>query len=293
MKHLAPLPKGCGNSQSRLLRWLALTLGAGLLMVGSAQTAQAKPALGKQWPNSKQMSFEAIDHTAWNTLLQKYVDDDGYVAYAKWQRNKSDHRALLNYLADLGRANPAMSSSPQARVAFWINAYNAVTIEGILQEYPTSSIRNHTARVFGYNIWQDLPLKVGNSEYSLEAIEHEKLRKLGEPRIHFAIVCASVGCPRLLNQAYTAAGLERQLSENTRDFFSRRQNFRVDAKRGRIDVSSILDWFGTDFGANQSEQFRYLKKFLPDSAQRLATNPRTTVGYLDYDWSLNDQSRKK
>ena len=139
-------------------------------------------------------------------------------------------------------------------LAFWINAYNATTIEGILQVYPTSSIRNHTAKVAGYNLWKDLPLLVGGKPHSLDAMEHQILRKMGEPRIHFAIVCASVGCPRLMNEAYTPDRIEEQLALNTRDFFSRSQNFQVD-QSGVMHVSSILDWFGEDFGPTQQAQF--------------------------------------
>ena len=158
-------------------------------------------------------------------------------------------------------------------------------------EYPTKSIRDHTGS-FGYNIWEDLPLLVSNQPYSLEHIEHKVLRKMGEPKIHFAIVCASVGCPRLLNQAYTSDKVQSQLATNTKDFFSRSQNLQYDAKNNRIKVSSILDWFGEDFGSSPSTRWSYLKKYLPKGAQSLAASSNTKVSFLDYNWSLNDQSRK-
>lgn len=293
MNSMPPMPNGRGKSRAATLAIACYAMTAAFTLFGSPGDADAKPPLGKKWPISQQVSFDRIDHSAYDRLLQKYVDLDGYVAYAAWKSNRADRGALVKYLANLSRANPALPSSAEGRLAFWINAYNAVTIEGILQEYPTTSIRNHTARVFGYNIWQDLPLQVGSDAYALETIEHEILRKLNEPRMHFAIVCASVGCPRLLNEAYTGQGLEQQLSDNTLDFFSRPQNLRADAAAGKIYLSTILDWFGSDFGSSQSEQFRYLSPFFPNSAQQAIKNPRIKVGYLDYDWSLNDQSRKK
>lgn len=258
----------------------------------STGTAEAKPPVGKSWPASQQVSIDKIDHGPLNVLLAKYVDTDGFVKYAAWQRSQQDRRALLSYLGSLGRANRRARASKQAQLAFWINAYNALTIEGMLQEYPTNSIRNHTAKVFGYNIWKQLPLIVGNGQYSLEQIEHEILRKMGEPRIHFAIVCASVGCPRLRNEAYVASRLEEQLADNTKDFFSRPGNFRYNVRQGTMQASEILSWFGTDFGATQVQQFSRVKQYLPADAQALAVNPRTRLTFLTYDWSINDQARR-
>jgi hypothetical protein len=203
---------------------------------------------------------------------------------------RTDRAALQSYLATLSAADRAAETSHAGKLAFWINAYNALTIHGILKEYPTSSIRNHTAAVVGYNIWDDLLLPVGNQQYSLNQIEHEILCKMGEPRIHFAIVCASVGCPRLLNNAYTPARLEEQLSANTRDFFSREQNFQVDIARRRVRVSAILDWFGEDFGPTPQNGLASLAQYLPDGAARqLVASEDFTVSFLDYDWGLNEQ----
>jgi len=153
--------------------------------------------------------MDQIDHRSWDALLKRYVNQRGNVDYQAWKQSAADQRALDAYLAHLSSANPNAQALGAAKLAFWINAYNAVTIKGILREYPTSSIRNHTAKLFGYNIWDDLLLTVGGKPYSLNHMEHEVLRKMGEPRIHFAIVCASISCPRLLNEAYTASRLEQ------------------------------------------------------------------------------------
>lgn len=157
--------------------------------------------------------------------------------------------------------------------------------------YPTDSIRKHTSKLGGYNIWDDLPLLVGGHPYSLNDMEHKVLRKMGEPRIHFAIVCASVGCPRLLNQAYEPSQLNEQLAINTKDFFSRQQNFMVD-QSGTMHVSAILDWFGSDFGNTQAERFTRVQSYLPEYARAHAVHPRTNVKFQEYNWSLNDQRAK-
>jgi len=236
--------------------------------------------------------MDQINHAAWNALLQKYCDKRGMVNYQGWYRSREDQTLLKQYLAHLSSADPRRQASSAARMAFWINAYNAVTVQGILREYPTTSIRNHTAKVFGYNIWKDLLLPVGDQTFGLEQIENDVLRKMGDPRIHFAIVCASIGCPRLLNQAYVAEQLDSQLTINARQFFSDPGKFRYNAARRQLEVSPILKWYATDFGPNAAAQMRTIAPFLPDQgAQSLATSGLATVSYLGYDWGLNDQGQ--
>jgi hypothetical protein len=265
----------------------------GLATIGisftSAAFAGSKVTVGRAFPANQQVSYDQVDHAPWDKLLKKYVDVQGHVAYQAWQDSASDSQALDAYLNSLSRANPQAQASREAKLAFWINAYNAVTVKGILREYPTTSIRNHTAKVFGYNIWKDLLLTVGNHTYSLEAMEHQILRKMGEPRIHFAIVCASHSCPRLLNEAYLATRLEEQLVVNTRTFFANGENFRYDAQGRRFYLSAILSWFSGDFGANQAAQLKSISPYLPSQAASAAANANSvSVSYLDYDWSLNE-----
>ena len=234
--------------------------------------------------------LDQVDHSPWSRLLKQYVDQDGMVKYAAWKASETDRTALKEYLAALGQADPEAKTTKEGKLAFWINAYNALTVHGILEVYPTSSIRNHTAKLFGYNIWKDLLLPVGDKKYSLDAIEHQVLRKLGEPRIHFTIVCASIGCPRLRNEAYTPAKLEAQLADNTRDFFGRSKNLQVDLANRRVRVSSIFDWFGKDFASTPQKALASLADYMPDEAtRRLVASEDFSVSYLDYDWSLNKQ----
>lgn len=236
------------------------------------------------------VSFDQVNHKPWDSLLNKYVDKDGYVDYHAWRSSTSDGRLLGSYMTSLSQADPQAQSSKEAKLAFWINAYNAVTVYGILREYPTTSIRNHTAKLVGYNIWKDLQLFVGGRPHSLEAIEHQILRKMGEPRIHFAIVCASIGCPRLLNQAYTAAGVQNQLELNAKDFFSRQQNFQFDERSQRFQMSAIMSWFGDDFGPNQPAQLRMIARWLPtQGAQAAAQRGAGSVSFFKYNWNLNDR----
>ena len=267
---------------------IVLGIAIGCLFAVAVDATAANVVVGRKVASSQRVSIDRIDHRVWDALLQKYVNDNGNVNYTGWNASAADMKALDGYLSTLSMAEPKMRASREAKLAFWINAYNAVTVKGILREYPTTSIRNHTARLIGYNIWKNLLLIVGDETPSLEGIEHEILRKMGEPRIHFAIVCASNSCPRLLNMAYTADNLEEQLVANTKHFFANAENFRY--SNGTFHLSSIMKWFATDFGSDSAAQLRAIAPYLSSrSAQQAAARGAGRISYLSYDWSLNDQ----
>ena len=261
----------------------------GICGLGMSLQADAKDIqIGVNVPAAQQLPLNRIDHSAWNGLLNKYVDESGMVHYAAWKQSTEDLQTLDRYLQLLSYSNS--QGSREEKLAFWINAYNAVTIKGILNEYPTSSIRNHTAKLFGYNIWKNLKLIVGGKPISLDDMEHQVLRKMGEPRIHFAIVCASIGCPRLLNEAYIAERLDAQLTLNTKAFFADPSKFRYDATRSTFFISPILDWFGEDFGSSPGAQLQKISGWLPDiTSQQAASTGRGKMAFMDYDWGLNDR----
>ncbi|MEO1523983.1 MAG: DUF547 domain-containing protein [Planctomycetota bacterium] len=274
---------------SRLVCFL-LGISLAIVLALRSTVSQAGKPVYVGAATSDTVPMVAIEHQAWDELLGKYVDDDGLVDYRGWKGNRADRTKLQNYLKHLSSASLAQSTDANVQLAFWINAYNAVTVEGILREYPTSSIRNHTAKLVGYNIWKDLKLHVDDKAVSLDEIEHQVLRKMSEPRIHFAIVCASVGCPRLLNEAYMAERLDEQLDTNARDFFSREQNFRFDSNRNQFSLSAILNWFGEDFGGSREALLKRLSPWLPSqAAKQTAARGEGTVSFLPYDWDLNKQ----
>jgi len=232
------------------------------------------------------VSISAIDHSVFDAQLKKYVDENGDVNYTDWRNN--DKQALQTYLESYASADRNKPAALNHQLAFWINAYNALTIHGILDKYPTSSIRNHTAKVFGYNIWKDLKVTVGDAAYSLDQIEHEILRHMGEPRIHFAIVCASHSCPKLLNEAFDAHNLDDQLAQNATDFFANPENFTLDGTK--VKLSSIMDWFGEDFGSNTAEVLESIIDYLPEDDADVISDAdfNLKVSYLPYSWKLND-----
>lgn len=252
--------------------------------------AGTKVQVGGPCASPDRPSLAEVDHSALDTLLQKYVDDRSLVAYAKWKDNAADLKALDQYLTRMGCVDLGKPAPRAAQLAYWINVYNALTIRGILREYPTTSIRNHTAKVSGYNIWKDLVLWVDGKNYSLDDIEHQILRKMGEPRIHFAVVCASIGCPPLANRAYTAKDLDSQLAANARRFFAQPVNFRADERSRTVYVSELLKWYGTDFAPTPAEQMKILRPYFPSPEAFAWIETGVTVRYLDYNWGLNDQS---
>ncbi len=239
----------------------------------------------------KTVNISSVSHSDFDVLLKKYVDINGDVDYTGWK--KDDTGTLQTYLESLSQADPGKRASKAHKLAFWINAYNALTIHGILDKYPTSTIRNHTAKVFGYNIWKDLKVTVGNDAYSLDQIEHEILRKMDEPRIHFAIVCASHSCPKLLNEAFDAHKLEEQLDQNAVDFFADPENYTLSGNK--VKLSSILDWFSEDFGANKLEVLEAITPYLPeeDADDISGAEGNIRVSYLPYSWKLNDLKTAK
>lgn len=258
----------------------------------TSQVLQAQHVLvGTQVQAGKQVSIERIDHSPWNGLLKKYVNETGHIDYSGLKNSQADMKVLDNYLASLSSASRTKAASREHQLAFWINAYNALTVKGILREYPTTTIRNHTDENGGYNVWKHLLLPVGSSQISLDAIEHQVLRKMSEPRIHFAIVCASHSCPRLLNQAYVAENLENQLTLNTKNFFANTENFQYNAATNQIKISAIMQWFATDFGANQAAQLNFIAPYLPtQEAYKAAKQNTASVSHLEYSWALNVQT---
>lgn len=278
------------SNRLALFAWFVVI--GGLLLSGGSLAQAADVVLGKAAPKSQRVSFDEIDHSSWDSLLRQYVNDAGQVAYRRWSQSSADQAKLDQYLQTLTTADPNKPASKNAKLAFWINAYNAVTVKGILREYPTTSIRNHTAKLWGYNIWKNLRLPVGDTPINLDSIEHEVLRKMGEPRIHFAIVCASIGCPRLLNEAYLPEQLDEQLTRNAQHFFAQQQNFRVDYDSNRVYLSAILDWFGEDFGSGQQALLKAVAPYVTDNrASAFMLQKGVRVSYLDYDWGLNSQEK--
>lgn len=229
-------------------------------------------------------------HAAWTAMLSRHVRD-GVVDYAAWKRD--DDAALGAYLVTLsGVCRPGYESWTSAqRIAFWIDAYNAFTVRLVLDHYPLPSIRSIgwlPGAAFRENFIPMDGLKGGT--ISLNDVEHGTLRTdFREPRIHFALVCASKSCPALRPEAYRGADLERQLDEQARAFLNDPTKNRFDVASRTLSLSSIFTWFHDDFAYAAGSVPLYVARYLPPDGVELARDPSVQVEYLDYDWSLNGQ----
>ena len=213
----------------------------------------------------------APSHAAFDALLRRYVSSSGAVDY---RGLKSEHAALKSYLQTLSDNTPSDDWSRDEALAYWINAYNAATLDLILDNYPLASIKD----LDGGNPWDVKRIRLGDKTYSLNGIENDVIRpRFREPRIHFAVNCAAKGCPPLRNEAYTAERLDAQLREQTRKFL--RDDDYNQVAGARATLSPIFDWYGTDFGDVAAFVSRYRDDVSAD----------TDVGFGTYDWSLNAQ----
>ena len=228
-----------------------------------------------------------VDHSVYDGLLKKYVDDRGMIDYRTWKAR--DAGTLDGYLEMIKGVDSDGLQDRNEVFAFWINTYNALTIRGMLHFYPTSSIKNHDS-LLGYSIWKDYKINIDGKAYSLDDIEHGILRKMDEPLVHFALVCASIGCPPLMTEAFTADGVDRQMKANALVFFADPGKFRADPERNTVWLSPIMDWYKDDFGKNQQEVLEYIAPYVPDDAARaLLRRKDVAVDYLHYDWGINEQ----
>lgn len=219
-------------------------------------------------------------HQPWDALLKKHVKH-GIVDYKGF---KTDVKALDAYLDTLNKTS-VDAFSREEKLAFWINAYNAFTIKLILNHYPTKSIRD-ISRPWKKKIW-----KAAGKTVSLDHIEHKILRKqLKEPRIHFAIVCASIGCPKLQDFAFVPGKLEAQLDLAAGYFFASPKYFWVedDDDRAIVHISKIFKWFGKDFGDSKKEKVVFMLKYTKEKNTAILKKYTSyKFKYLDYDWNLN------
>ncbi len=241
-------------------------------------------------------------HSAWTALLKKHVVllNSARASQVRYAGMAGDRTALKAYLGSLAAVTPAAFeafSKPQQMV-FLINAYNAATVELILTKYPQLESIKEVAGFLG-NPWKQKIVPLLGTMFTLDQIEHETLRARGrydDPRIHFAVNCASIGCPMLREEAFVAERLDAQLDEQARRFMADRSRNRWNGQRQRLEVSKIFDWYGEDFklghrGINSLPAFmaRFAEVLADSSEDRERVRSlKTEIAFLEYDWKLND-----
>ncbi len=259
-----------------------------LLAVLAVLAALGRPAVAQTLP----------DHALFDSVLAQYLHD-GLVDYAGLAANRV---VFDRYLEQLGHTSPSALNlvSRDARLAFWINAYNACAMRLVIDHYPIErrgGIAGLANRVVGVpansirqipDTWDRAFCYIAQRDRSLDGIEHGVIRLMGDPRIHFAVNCASRSCPVLAAQAYRASRINEQLDDAVRRFVASPLHFRLDEGDPPVlHVNKVLDWYKDDFG-DTADIITFLRRYLPAAEARLLDPDHVRVEFLEYDWTLND-----
>lgn len=213
-----------------------------------------------------------FDYKSYNQFLGNYVSEKGNVNYDKIKTNKSELDVVIKQFE---KNKPNNQWSREEKLAYYINAYNIYTLKIVTDNYPLKSIKDIP------NVWDKKFIPSGKEKISLGDVEHKILRKMNEPRIHFAINCASFSCPNLLNEAYLPETLDKQLAKVTKSFINDKTKNSITASE--IKISEIFNWFGGDFKTKKTSFIDFINKY-----STVKIDKKAKVKYLDYNWSLNN-----
>jgi len=273
---------------------LAVVLSACARLTGVMDGLFGPPAVVMAEAYKPKPDGPSFDHSAFDQLLEKYVDDKGGVDYKGLM---SERKTLQDYIDRIGEA-PFDAMGRNQKLALLINAYNAFTLELILEYWNDGKLKsiNHMSGLEkGEYIpsdkrWTDQRWQVGKHTWSLNQIEHEQIRpKFKEPRIHWVLVCAAVGCPPLRAEAYTAAKLEKQLEDQAKYVHSRDKWYRLDQDENKVYLTKLYSWYGGDFEQVAGSVLKYVADYDPTLKKMLEQGNPPRISWLDYDWSLNSQ----
>jgi len=236
------------------------------------------------WDARDEESTQVVDHSQWQEILNTYLNDEDPSGV-----NRFDYKSVSSEDSEHLQSQSPRQLNSQEQFAFWVNLYNAKTVDYIIdgvQEDDITSIKQIRSKLVIPGPWKRKDLKIEGEKLSLDSIEHGILRPIWKDhRIHYAVNCASIGCPNLLKTAYTVENTEELLEIAEEDFLTHPRAAHVDGET--VVLSSLFDWYGPDFASSQTEFFEYLSDFVePEIADLLLDEPK--VKY-DYDWKLNAQ----
>ena len=268
-------------------RCLVLLMGV-FMMLGTTQAEAARKVKPSKACKGTKWNKTRFSHKIFDRLLRKHVRR-GKVNYNGFRR---DRKKLNVYLCRLARTRATRIRGFRNRFAFWINAYNAVTIQAVLDRLPRSrgAQKRFSVAAKKHNFWKGWKYRVGKRWLTLDNIEHSILRpKYKDPRLHFAVVCASIGCPDLANRAYTGRNLYRLMTRNTRRYLASSRGFRR-GKGNTIGLSNLFNWFAGDFARKPyKHRLLFVAKYAPKRYRRfLKRNHKSLkIKWLHYSWKLN------
>ena len=280
-----------GRARKPLIKPIAPALAGTLLLVivGCAGWAHAAapPELIPMWDASDESSTETVDHEPWQELLDAHLKAHpsgiNRFDYAGLKANADHRKTLTSYLVRLTQLDPRSLARAEQQ-PYWINLYNALTVFVIVGRYPVDSIKDIKTNLVTPGPWGLELITIGEEKLTLDDIEHGILRPIwNDPRIHYAVNCASLGCPNLAPEAYRPDNLERLLEQGARDYVNHPRGMRI--LDGELVVSSIYDWFKVDFGDTDEGVFAHLRRYAsPENAKMLEGRDDFDD---DYDWKLN------
>ena len=257
-----------------------------ICLLGLSFVSAASGDLAEYFSRSADLSEATVDHSAWNRLVGKYIQhSDGLNLFAYSAVSESDRTDLSEYIEALEEARVTALNSDE-QFAYWINLYNAVTIRVILDHYPVESIREISFTFLTRGPWKEPLVTVEGMALSLDDIEHGILRPIfADSRIHYAVNCASIGCPNLQNKAFTSENLEELLEKAATQYINHPRAVAI--QDDELIVSSIFDWYADDFGDDESEIIEHILEYAtPDLFEKLSG--RDEIDNYEYDWTLNE-----
>tara|TARA_B100001059_G_scaffold196138_1_gene200971 strand:- start:1544 stop:2326 length:783 start_codon:yes stop_codon:yes gene_type:complete len=248
------------------------------LLFSTLAWSAPKSELWPYWNQSNETNSAQVSHQSWQQFLDSYLVKQGQNTLVRYQVvTDTDNTKLKRYIKLLEQVNP-LEYSKAEQYAYWVNLYNAVTVDLILDAYPVKSITK-LGGLFSFGPWGDDVVSVNGKSLTLNDIEHRILRPIWQdPRTHYAVNCASLGCPNLQPQAFTAGNTETLLEQAASEFVNSDKG--VLAKNSKLQLSSIYEWFDVDFG-NREQLIQHLNQY------RTKPVPSANKISYDYDWSLN------
>lgn len=259
-----------------------------LLLTNTSAHAAPKADLWPKWQTNNAGSTTHLDHSAWSTFLKKYTVKKNEIVRVKYRAvTPADKQTLNAYINQLSQ-QPVTRLNSKEQKAFWINAYNALTIKTVLDAYPVTSIRKiKFGGLFASGPWDEQLITIEGVKLSLNDIEHRILRPIWkDPRVHYAVNCASIGCPNLQQQAFTHENIDSLLSKGARDYINSSRGVRISGDD--ITASSIYTWFKEDFGSNDANIIAHWSQYARPALKSALTG-KTRINKYQYNWSLNEE----
>ena len=240
------------------------------------------------WRVANELNDTIIEHDDWQQLLEAYVieDTDSGLNYLDYAEFEDDDKTLLeNYISRMSDIDPRQYTGNEQQ-AYWINLYNALTVRLILDNYPVESITKLGKNLTSFGPWDDDATIVAGQTLSLNDIEHRILRPIWQDaRVHFAVNCASIGCPNLQAIAFTASNLNQLLDKAATEYLAHPRGMRFEGET--LILSEIFDWYGEDFGTTSKEVLSALSEYAPEATKDKLLNHDGPINY-EYDWALNE-----